>query len=51
MSDERRDTITPARLTLDRNLVLSAGAGSGKTHALVTVALGLYGGAAGRAPP
>ena len=37
-------------LVLDRNLVLAAGAGSGKTHALVTVALGLYAGAAGRAP-
>lgn len=37
-------------LVLDRNLVLAAGAGSGKTHALVTVALGLYAGAGGRAP-
>lgn len=39
-----------SELILDRNLVLAAGAGSGKTHALVTVALGLYGGAGGRAP-
>lgn len=39
-----------ARLVLDSNLVLAAGAGSGKTHALVTVALGLYAGAGGRAP-
>ena len=37
-------------LVLDRNLVLAAGAGSGKTHALVTVALGLYAGAGGRPP-
>lgn len=37
-------------LFLDKNLVLAAGAGSGKTHALVTVALGLYVGAGGRAP-
>jgi ATP-dependent exoDNAse (exonuclease V) beta subunit len=32
-------------LVLDRNLVISAGAGSGKTHALVTLALGLFAGA------
>ncbi|KIG16395.1 ATP-dependent nuclease, subunit A [Enhygromyxa salina] len=32
-------------LELDANLVLAAGAGAGKTHALVTVALGLYVGA------
>jgi ATP-dependent exoDNAse (exonuclease V) beta subunit len=38
------------RLILDENLVIAAGAGSGKTHALVTVALGLYAGAGGRAP-
>ncbi|MCA9701974.1 MAG: UvrD-helicase domain-containing protein, partial [Myxococcales bacterium] len=39
-------------LELDANLVLAAGAGAGKTHALVTVALGLYLGAgkSGRAP-
>jgi len=37
-------------LVLDQNLVLAAGAGSGKTHALVTVALGLYAGTGGRAP-
>jgi ATP-dependent helicase/nuclease subunit A len=35
-------------LELDANLVLAAGAGAGKTHALVSVALGLYVGA-GRA--
>lgn len=35
-------------LGLDQNLVLAAGAGSGKTHALVTVALGLYTGAGAR---
>ena len=39
-----------AGLALDANLVLAAGAGAGKTHALVTVALGLYAGAAGREP-
>lgn len=37
-------------LLLDQNLVVAAGAGSGKTHALCTLALGLYGGAGGRAP-
>jgi ATP-dependent exoDNAse (exonuclease V) beta subunit len=37
-------------LPTDENLLLAAGAGSGKTHALCTVALGLYGGAGGRAP-
>jgi ATP-dependent helicase/nuclease subunit A len=35
-------------LELDANLVLAAGAGAGKTHALVSVALGLYIGAASR---
>lgn len=38
------------RLILDENLLVAAGAGSGKTHALCSVALGLYGGAGGRAP-
>lgn len=31
-------------LALDRNLVLAAGAGSGKTHTLVTLAMALYAG-------
>ncbi|PRP97622.1 ATP-dependent helicase/nuclease subunit A [Enhygromyxa salina] len=34
-----------SELELDANLVLAAGAGAGKTHALVSVALGLYVGA------
>jgi len=37
-------------LELDANLVLAAGAGAGKTHALVSVALGLYIGAGSREP-
>lgn len=37
-------------LELDANLVLAAGAGAGKTHALVSVALGLYVGAGRREP-
>ncbi|MFO7565060.1 MAG: UvrD-helicase domain-containing protein [Enhygromyxa sp.] len=37
-------------LELDANLVLAAGAGAGKTHALVTVALGLYAGTSLREP-
>jgi ATP-dependent helicase/nuclease subunit A len=40
----------PGTLELDANLVLAAGAGSGKTHALVSVALGLYVGSARREP-
>ncbi len=47
MSDEAPST---APLALDANLVLAAGAGAGKTHALVSVALGLYVGA-GRGEP
>jgi ATP-dependent helicase/nuclease subunit A len=39
-----------AELSLDANLVLAAGAGAGKTHALVSVALGLYVGTGGREP-
>jgi len=37
-------------LELDANLVLAAGAGAGKTHALVSVALGLYVGVGRREP-
>lgn len=35
---------SPPTLALDRNLVLAAGAGSGKTHTLVTLAMALYAG-------
>jgi ATP-dependent helicase/nuclease subunit A len=42
--------IEEGTLELDANLVLAAGAGSGKTHALVSVALGLYVGSARREP-
>ncbi|NVB42950.1 UvrD-helicase domain-containing protein [Pseudenhygromyxa sp. WMMC2535] len=38
-------------LELDANLVLAAGAGAGKTHALVTVALSLYVGAGASGRP
>ena len=45
IDEEERGT-----LELDANLVLAAGAGSGKTHALVGVALGLYVGSPRREP-
>ena len=43
--------MTPARWTMDRNLVLQAGAGTGKTHALVTLALHILSGATARRTP
>ena len=42
---------SPSALCLDRNLALTAGAGSGKTHSLVTIGLQLLAGARPRADP
>ncbi|MBL8955287.1 MAG: UvrD-helicase domain-containing protein [Myxococcaceae bacterium] len=52
-SAHREGGLPPNPLRLDRNLALMAGAGTGKTHSLITLSLHLLGGAreAGAIPP